>query len=119
MNGVPMQFHWCYPIERTLKVVRMKCKNKCKIEASIAEAFILEEVSNFTTTYYRDDTPTLHNPVSRYNTCNPEDESKLSLFRGQLGPAGAKETKRLGQDEWASITLYVLLNLQEVRPYIK
>jgi hypothetical protein len=31
-----------------------KCRNKCKIEASIAEAYILKEVSNFTTTYYVD-----------------------------------------------------------------
>jgi hypothetical protein len=49
--GRPVQFRWCYPIERTLKVVRTKCKNKCKIEASMSEASILEEVSNFTTTY--------------------------------------------------------------------
>ena len=35
----------------------MKCKNKCKIEASIAEAYILEEVSNFTTKYYGEKLP--------------------------------------------------------------
>jgi hypothetical protein len=50
--GEPIQGHWCYPIERSLKVLRKKCGNKCKIEASIAEAYILEEMSNFTTTYY-------------------------------------------------------------------
>ena len=61
-----MQAHWCYSIERTLKVVRKKCRNKCKIEASIAEASILEEVSNFTTTYYGDNLPSVHNPPPRY-----------------------------------------------------
>jgi hypothetical protein len=45
-----VQGRWCYPIERCLKTIRKKCRNKCKIEASIAEAYILEEVSNFTTT---------------------------------------------------------------------
>ena len=35
----------------------MKCRNKCKIEASIAEASILEEVSNFTIKYYANNLP--------------------------------------------------------------
>jgi hypothetical protein len=52
----------CYPIERCLKTIRKKCRNKCKIEASIAEAYILEEVSNFTTTYYGDELQSVHNP---------------------------------------------------------
>jgi hypothetical protein len=62
-----MQFHWCYSIERTLKVVRTKCKNKCKIEASITEAKVLDEVSNFTTKYYGENLPSVHYPPPRYN----------------------------------------------------
>ena len=62
MGGGPVQGRWCYPIERCLKTIRKKCRNKCKIEASIAEAYILEEVSNFTTTYYGDKLPSVHNP---------------------------------------------------------
>ena len=42
--GGPVQNRWCYSIERCLKVLRTKCKNKCKIEASMTEAYILEEV---------------------------------------------------------------------------
>ena len=57
-----MQGCWCYPIERCLKVVRSKCKNKGKIEAFAAEAYILEEVSNFTTKYYANNLPSVHNP---------------------------------------------------------
>ena len=110
-----MQNHWMYPIKRLQKALR----NKCKIEASIAEAYILEEVSNFTTSYYRDNISTLHNPVSRFNTGNPEGESKLSLFRAQLGSAGGETTKILGYAEWCLLTLYVLTNLPEVVPYIK
>jgi hypothetical protein len=76
----PMKGHWCYPIEICLKVIRKKCRIKCKIEASIAEAYILEEVSNFITTYYGDDFPSLHNPPPHYNA--GENESNLSLFEG-------------------------------------
>jgi hypothetical protein len=77
--GGPVQGRWCYPIERCLKTIRKKCRNKCKIEASIAETYILEEMSNFTTTYYGDKLPSVHNPPPRYN--DGGNESNLSIFR--------------------------------------
>jgi hypothetical protein len=109
-------FHWCYPIERCLKVLRKKCRNKAKIEASIVEASVLEEVSNFTTSYYAENLPSVHNPPPCYNA--GENESNLSLFRGQLGSASAPTTKVLKPEEWRSIMLYVLTNLDEVEPYL-
>jgi hypothetical protein len=63
--GGPVQGHWCYPIERCLKTIQKKCRNKCKIKA-FAKAYILEEVSNFTTTYHSDKLSSVHNPP--YNT---------------------------------------------------
>ena len=116
MNGGPVQGCWCYSIERCQKVLRTKCKNKCKIEASIAEAYILEEVSNFTTKYYADNLPSVHNPPSRYNADG--DESSLSIFRGQLGSASGATHKTLKHEEWRIIMLYVLTNLSEVEPYM-
>ena len=94
----------------------MKCKNKCKIEASIAESYILEEVSNFTTKYYGDNLPSVDNPPPHYNAS--ENESTLSLFRGQLGSASEGTNKILTHEEWRSIMLYVLTNLSEVEQYI-
>jgi hypothetical protein len=55
-----------------------KYKNRCRIEDSIVEAYILEEVSNFTTTYYGDNLRSVHNPPPRYKA--GENESNLSLF---------------------------------------
>ena len=92
MRG-PMQNHWCYLIERCLKTLRKKCRNKAKIEASIAEAYILEEVSNFIEKYYTENLPSVYNPPPRYNAS--ENESNLSLFQGQLGSASASTTKQL------------------------
>ena len=115
--GGPVQARWCYPIDRCLKVLRKKCRNKAKIEASVAEAFILEEVSNFTTAYYKDGLPSVHNRPPRYNT--DESSSNLNLFKGQLGKASASGTKTLRHDEWRTIMLYVLLNLDEVKPYVQ
>jgi hypothetical protein len=111
-----VQGYWCYPIERCLKVLRSKCKNKCKIEASIAETYILEEVSNFTIIYYGDNLPSVHNPSSRYNAS--ENKLNLSLFRGQLESASDWTPKTLIHEEWRTIMLYVLTNLSEVEPYM-
>jgi hypothetical protein len=44
-----------------------KCRNKGKIEASIAETYILEEVSNFTEKYYAQNLHSVHNPPPHYN----------------------------------------------------
>ena len=94
----------------------MKCKNKCKIKASIAEAYILEEVSNFTTKYYGEKLPNVHNPPPRYNDGN--NESSLIIFRGQLGSASDARYKTLNYEEWRHIMFYLLTNLSEVEPYI-
>ena len=115
MRG-PVQGRWCYSIERQQMILQTKCKNKCKIESSIAEAYILEEVSNYTTNYYVDSLPSAHNPPTRYN--EGENEMNLSLFKGQLGSASDATPKTLLNEELRNIMMYVLTNLSEVEPYI-
>jgi hypothetical protein len=109
--------HWCYSIERVLKVLRTMTRNKNKIEAFIAEAYCTEEVTNFTTKYYADTLPCVHNPTPHYNTA--ENESNLSLFKGQLGRASVATYRILQYNEWCTITIYVLNTLTEVLPYIE
>jgi hypothetical protein len=115
--GGPVQNRWMYGTERQQKTLRLKSRNKCKIEASIAEAYIIEEVANMLTTYYPPDVPTMHNPVSRYNTGDLEHQSELSLFKGQLGTSGRSHSHELNQEEWADLMLYVLVNTQEAWKY--
>jgi hypothetical protein len=76
----------------------------------------VEEVSNFTEKYYTENLPSVHNPPPRYNA--GENESNLSLFRGQLRSASAWTTKYLNNEEWHSTMLYELINLVEMEPYI-
>jgi hypothetical protein len=114
--GGPVQWRWCYAIERVLKTLRKKTGNKCQIEGSMTEGFCLEEVSNFTTTYYAENLPSVHNPPPRYN--DDENVSTLSLFQGQLGRASEGTPKTLTSEEWRKIMLYILTNLKEVEPYI-
>ena len=115
--GGPVQFRWCFPVERGLKTVRKKCTNKARIEASVAEAYLREEVANFTTLYYKPNLPSNQNPLPRYNA--DENESTLGLFQGQLGSTSGSTVMILTNKEWRSIMLYVLNNLTEVQPFIK
>jgi hypothetical protein len=55
--------------------------------------------------------------MSKYNDGN--NESNLSIFRGQLGSASGSTTKTLTHEEWRHIMLYVLTNLEEVTPYME
>jgi hypothetical protein len=103
-------------MERILKTLKKKCKNKGKIEASIASAVTMQEVSNFATLYYSENLTSVHNPPPHYNA--DENNMNLSLFRGQLGKAGASTNKLLTNVEWRKIMLYLLTNLEEVDPYI-
>ena len=86
----------------------------------MAEAFITEEAANFMTTHYKAKNRHLHNPKPRYNVGDPKKgESNLSLFKGNRAPAGAYTPLSLDNEEWRTITLYILNHLTEVRPYIE
>ena len=78
----PVQFRWQYAPEREFKHLRGKCKNKARIEASIAEAYLNEEVATTTTKYYHDSIQTRLNPAPRYNEEPTSNVSDLSLFEG-------------------------------------
>jgi hypothetical protein len=59
----------------------------------------------------------VHNPPPRYN--DGDNESNLSIFRGQLGSASGSTTKTLRHEEWRHIMLYVLTNFEELTPHME
>jgi hypothetical protein len=83
----------------------------------VAEAFVIEEVSTFTQAYYTEKLPSVHNPTSCYNV--EENSSTLILFKGDLGKGSAGVNKNLTHEEWTSIMMYLLLNLDECLNYQK
>ena len=110
-----------FSTEREQKKLRDKSTNKCRIEASICEATLNEEVANFTTKYYHDSLPTRHNPVSRYNNdSDPADAPELSILAGLGGrSSGAKQEQIDSHEQWTAILSCVLKNTVEVKPYIE
>lgn len=86
----------------------------------MADAFNTEEATNFVTAHYEDKIHHLHNPKPRYNAGDPKKGwSNLTLFKGDLAPAGASNSLTLDFEEWQTISLYIFNNLTEVQLYIK
>ena len=101
------------------KTLRAKCKNKLRIEASKAEAYITDEAANFLTAHYKAKNRHLHNAKPRYNVGDPKKGgSNLNLFKGNLAPAGASKPISLDVEGSRTISLYIFNNLTEVWPYI-
>ncbi|KAL0310266.1 UNVERIFIED_CONTAM: hypothetical protein Scaly_2944300 [Sesamum calycinum] len=50
--GGPVQYRRMYPFERFLRGLKMKVKDKAYVEASIVEAYLVEEISLFTSHYF-------------------------------------------------------------------
>ena len=119
IKGGPNWCRWQYPPERETQKLRKMTGNKCKIEASIAEAVVNVEVANFTTKHYDPNIPTKHNPVLRYNAANFEDVPKLSIFIGLGGKSSGLKPYPTSVHERELIHSYVLNTMVEVKPYIK
>ena len=117
--GGPVQFRWQFCVEREFKYIRKITGNKAKIEACIAEATCLREMAEAATTYWPDDVPTLHNPVSRYNVDEPKNDPKLALFQYPGGKTGKGVKYTLTKEEKDCIMLYVLTNMKEVVDFIR
>jgi hypothetical protein len=85
MTG-PVQYRWSHPLERCQKRLKTKVKNRFCVEACIAEACVLEEISSFPSIYFPEHVNTVHNPIPRYNVDTQLDDCQLSLFsrRGDI-----------------------------------
>ncbi|WRX10358.1 protein of unknown function DUF4216 - like 1 [Theobroma cacao] len=119
--GGPVQYRWIYPFERFFKHLKKKVKNRALVEGSICEAYIIEEISSFCSLYFEPTVRTRLNRVSRNDDGGDVDSlGHLSIFT-HLGRAfGLLDKSRfLNEDEFCAAKLYVLMNCEEMLPYIK
>ncbi|RDY09534.1 hypothetical protein CR513_06091, partial [Mucuna pruriens] len=102
-----------YPFERFLHSLKNKVKNKARVEASICEAYLVEETSTFASFYYPDKIETRRTRIPR-NVDSGEGSSStplISIFNypGRLG--GKAITYFLGQVDLEATHLYILFKL--------
>ncbi|XP_074300289.1 uncharacterized protein LOC141631530 [Silene latifolia] len=115
--GGPVQYRWMYPFERFLNHLKRKIGNKARVEGSICNAYLLEEISNFCSLYYEKHIDT---KAKQLDVCDEvEPESNLpELFQDHMGkPSGKCHLRYLVDKEYQSAHMYILSNCEKMNPY--
>ena len=105
---------------RFLGLLKKMVQNKARVEGSICEAYINLETSHFCTYYFASNVPCMRNRNKRNEDEVEQDDTQptLSVFRPQGRPSGRVTPRWLTDEEYNAAHLHVLLNCEEVQPYI-
>ena len=95
-------------------------KNKTHVEGSICEAYLIQEPSTFTSYYFQPHVETRLNKIDRNDDGGEVDalDGCLSIFMHPGRPAGKMKERYLSENELDAACLYVLLNCDEVQPFV-
>nr|GMD40855.1 uncharacterized protein LOC111894883 [Ipomoea batatas] len=115
----PVQYRWMYGFERLLHELKKDVKNKAKVEGSICNAYLVREASIFCSHYFEPHVYTRSRKVPRNDDGGVhEDEENLSIFKYPGRLYGRCKARRLTDAEYLAAHTYILLNCEEVQPYI-
>jgi hypothetical protein len=107
---------------RYLFNLKKKIKNKAHVEASIYEAYIVEEISTFILYYFEPYLRTRINRIPRHDGGGEVRSSgNLSIFSNprRLTPKNVVTGRYLSEIEFRQAHNYVLFNCDELRPFIQ
>ncbi|GLT75174.1 hypothetical protein SLA2020_469180 [Shorea laevis] len=109
-----------YPFERKMHDLKQTVLNKNRVEASICESNILSKITFFGSHYFGSDIDTRLNRQPRNIVgVNDDMDNCLFVFKHQGQPLGGEMRMRaLSPKELKATELYVLLNCEEVNPWI-
>ncbi|KAL0373579.1 UNVERIFIED_CONTAM: hypothetical protein Sradi_3273600 [Sesamum radiatum] len=111
--GGPVQYRWMF-----LCNLKKKVKNKAAVEASICEAYIVEEISIFTTHYFEPDVICKkRRPGRNDDGLNNENIEHMSIFNHPGRPHGASKMRYLIGEERHVAETYIVANCPEAHPY--
>lgn len=113
--GGSVQYRWMYPFERCILYLKRKARYKARVEESICEAYILEEISKY-----------LDPKLQTRNTKVPRNDDGgegmvdecLSIFKYPCRPIGKCRNRFLTNEELQIAETYVLVNCEEVEPFL-
>jgi hypothetical protein len=112
----PVQYRWMYHIERALKYLRAMVGNKARVEGSIAELFLLNDITYFSSVYFAEE----HNVNAltlRYNVDEEPPLNDLKNFQWRGTTASSSTTYYYTQEERTSALLYMYSNMEEMELY--
>jgi len=102
--------------------LKKRVKNKVHVEASICEAYIVEEISTFISYYFEPHLRTRINRVPRHDGGGEMPSSgNLSIFSNPGRPTSknAVRGRYLSEIEFIEAHNYILFNCDKLRPFIK
>ncbi|KAL0457804.1 UNVERIFIED_CONTAM: hypothetical protein Slati_0407600 [Sesamum latifolium] len=109
---------WMYPFERFLRELKKKVKNKAHAEASIVEAYIIEEIDLFTSRYFESGVQSKRTmPRRNDERTNNDHDIQVSIFNYPSRASGAPKKRWLTGPERHIIDTYILTNCEVVTPY--
>ncbi|XP_025649597.1 uncharacterized protein [Arachis hypogaea] len=113
--GGPVQYRWMYPFERFLHHLKKKVKNKAHVEGSIVESYLIEEISYFCEYYFN------QTSIDAKQNDEGDDsiEQNLSIFNLPGCLAGECKTRYLDDKEFSAAMNHILINCDEIKPYIE
>ncbi|KAJ9539492.1 hypothetical protein OSB04_032225 [Centaurea solstitialis] len=121
--GGPVQYRWMYLYERKLGSLKRTIRNKARVEGSIVESYLVNELSTYCSLYFDPQIETRHNRES--SNFAPDIPSysgtgdQLSIFKVPSRPLFEKRGKQiiLNDHEMHKIHTYILFNCEEVHPF--
>jgi len=116
--GGPVQYRWMYPFERFLNHLKKKIGNKARVEGSICNAYLTEEIANFCSLYFEKHIETKAKNLN-IDVADELDTSLPKCFQMQNdeGCLSTGETRFLDDKEYNQAHLYVLSNCEELESY--
>ncbi|WVZ25829.1 hypothetical protein V8G54_004373 [Vigna mungo] len=115
--GGPVQYRWMYPFERFMGYAKRSVKNKARVEGSICASYLHKETTHFYSHYFKNFMLT---PQRNRNEVDIEIErTTLSVFDQVGRHSGRESTHWLSDKELRSTHVHVLINCNEVQPYLE
>ena len=106
---------------RFLNKLKKTVKNKARVEGSIREAYLTQEIAYFSSHYFGPQVKSSRTRVRRndWGVVNDDREPSLSVFNLPGRTSGKCKERWLNDKELAAAQLHVLLNCEAVKPIIE
>ncbi|GJX42896.1 hypothetical protein Tco_0257886 [Tanacetum coccineum] len=121
--GGPVQYRWMYLYERKLGSLKRTVRNKARVEGSIVQSYLLNELSMHCSLYFDPRIETRLNREPRNFApdihCSSPTDTRLNIFKvpsRRLFDTGTK--RNLTNAEKHKAHTYILLNCEDVHPFL-
>jgi len=94
-------------------------KNKARVEGSICSSYLEKEATYLYSLYFKSVSLSAKSQRNEAFGFNNGVTSTLSICNPLGRPSGQHQTHWLTEAEWSSAHVHILINCNEVKPYIK